>query len=203
MVTGTPPCSSCCGREEAPVCRSARNEGARICEQMYYVICVFSVWKSHCEDKYIFRHVSQALQEVWRGCRNADQRKERYHCVCVSAFMNLLLSPGERSDPEMHKQRCPLWHRRKPRSSGWERERGGKTQTNFRCRSITGWARLNLNSNLRNDNVKQALDQSLRATIWAAIPHGELFVRNRWGCVICPGTGLGSQSDRRVLSLRM
>lgn len=28
-------------------------------EQMYYVICVFSVWKSHCEDKYIFRHLSR------------------------------------------------------------------------------------------------------------------------------------------------
>ncbi len=27
-------------------------------EQMYYVICVFSAWKSHCEVKYIFRHIS-------------------------------------------------------------------------------------------------------------------------------------------------
>lgn len=49
MGTGTTPCSSCGGRGEA-------EEGTH--EQMYYVICVFSVWKSHCEDKYVFRHIS-------------------------------------------------------------------------------------------------------------------------------------------------
>lgn len=59
------------------------------------------------------------LQETWLGCRNAVQRKD----TCVFVFLSLPLSLGEQSDLEMHKQRCPLWHRRRPHSSEKDTQR--------------------------------------------------------------------------------
>lgn len=92
MVTGTPPCAPCCGREEAPACRGGKGEDAsgvlEYHEQMYYVmvnINVLSVWKSHCDEKYIFRH------------KNNFNRKYRSAVgmqFSLFVFIGLTLEPG-------------------------------------------------------------------------------------------------------------
>lgn len=81
MGTGTTPCSSYRGREEAPVCWRERKGRRRL---LYYVISVFSVWKSCCEDKYVFRYISQCYR---KHCQAVGMLfRERTHisvCFCV------------------------------------------------------------------------------------------------------------------------
>lgn len=150
METGKTSCNSYCGREEASVGWHGRKCWKGSHEQMYYVIMHVS-----CMD------ITPLL----------DSRLSLCMCVCVPVHVYVPLSQVEQSDLEKHKQRCPLWHRRRPHNSE-------ENIKNFRWRLICGQACLNLSSSLRNDNMKQALDQHLRGENVAQSKQASAFIHS-------------------------